>query len=244
MEIHSLSSSWAALLQSKQRRDHRICQSIRNLNPFHNNVGLVNFRLFFWSFADSKRHNWQAEGEKDTCWAGIEASRLCRDWGVKNYVDLVWCKTSSSSKQHRCSNTHKWDEATLWSFLWHDCDETASLQWGVSSSPPIKIKSKQSRKHAKLGMKLFRSPLDRCFVRICSSQSMQHIQIVVKPHYSLDKLKLFCFLIDIRPQTQSFQNISSHNLVNKNEIALFCQHERNLVKKNEINCKASRPNDS
>ena len=47
---------------------------------------------------------------------------------------------------------------------------------------------------------------------------MQRIQFVVKSHYSLDELQLFCFLNDLRPQTQSFQNISSHNLVNKNEI--------------------------
>ena len=60
---------------------------------------------------------------------------------------------------------------------------------------------------------------------------MQHIPIVVNSHYSIDELELFCFLIDLRPQTQTFQNIlshndttilstriKSHNLVNKHEI--------------------------
>ena len=34
-------------------------------------------------------------------------------------------------------------------------------------------------------------------LRVCLSQSMQHIQVVVTSHYSLDQLQLSCFLSDL-----------------------------------------------
>ena len=56
---------------------------------------------------------------------------------------------------------------------------------------------------------------------------MQHIQIVIKSHYSLDELELFCFLIDLRRRLSPFRTfrrtilstrMKSHNLVTKNKI--------------------------
>ena len=59
---------------------------------------------------------------------------------------------------------------------------------------------------------------------------MQHIQFVVKSHYSLDILEFLSS--NLLPQTQSFQNILSHNLVNKNKIiklGLLCELLKSLV---------------
>ena len=76
-------------------------------------------------------------------------------------------------------------------------------------------------------MKSIWSPLIVALLLICSSQSMQHIQVVVKSHYSLDELELFCCVIDLRPQTQSFRTFRSTILSTR-------MKSQNLVKKNEI----------
>ena len=72
---------------------------------------------------------------------------------------LIRCKTSSKQQYAPTSC-----EEILWSFPWHDGEETTSLQWGSSTGPQIIKKIKQLRKHAKHGTKLIQTPLDRCSV--------------------------------------------------------------------------------
>ena len=59
-----------------------------------------------------------------------------------------------------------------------------------------------------------------------------------KSHYSLYELELFCFLIDLRPQTHFFFRTFRRTIMSTRT------KPQNLVNKNEINCKASRPIDS
>ena len=92
-------------------------------------------------------------------------------------------------------------------------------------------------------MKTIRSPLDRCFVADLLVSEHAAYSGRCKVTFSLDVL-FSVWSPTTESQTKSFQNISSKNLVNKNEIAQSCQQEWNLVSKNEIKRNASRPSDS
>ena len=71
----------------------------------------------------------------------------------------------------------------------------------------------------------FGLPLIVALLLICSSQSVQHIQVVVNSHYSLNELELFCFLID-RRRLSPFKTFHSTILSTRmNHCArLRCEH--------------------
>ena len=97
-----------------------------------------------------------------------------------------------------------------------------------SSGAPI-VKAKQLRKHAKLGMKLIRSSLDRCFV--ADLLVSEHAAYSGRCKITLQSwwTWMFCFLVDRRRRPSPFRTLRRTNLPTR--MKSCWQQDWNLVTK-------------
>ena len=166
------------------------------------------------------------------CWSGNSVDQHKTMW--------IWfgVKLLQSSNTHQNERSHS---RKLSSASWRkdDVSLVRFLIWPANN----KKKPTSYENTPCLAWNRFGLPLLVALLRICSSQSVQHIQVVVKSHYSLNELELFCFLIDLRRRLGPFRTFIAQSCQQEwNHCArLRCEHLKSLVSPFALQFTAIRP---